>query len=43
MRTVNDDSRSSSQTGKMEFLGTEMGKTTDGGGIEGRSGIPFWS
>lgn len=42
MRTVNDDSKSFSQIGKMELAVTEMGKTADGVGIEGRSGIPCW-
>lgn len=42
MRTVNDDSKSFSQIGKMELPVIEMGKTADGIGIEGRSGIPCW-
>lgn len=42
MRIMNDGSKSFSLTGRMELPVTGMGKTSNGGGMEGRQGIPFW-
>ena len=42
MRIMNGGSKSFSLTGRVELPVTEMGKTSNGGGKEGRQGIPFW-
>ena len=42
MRIMNDGSKSFSLTGRMELPVTGMEKTSNGGGMEGRQGIPFW-
>lgn len=36
IRTMNDNSNSFNLTGRMNLPVTEMGKTADGGGMEGR-------